>query len=34
MANSSTVFNQIVRHLRRSRFEKFVREHNGDRRVR
>ncbi|MFC1833538.1 DUF4372 domain-containing protein [Thermodesulfobacteriota bacterium] len=34
MAHTSTVFNQIVRQLPRSRFEKFVREHNGDRRVR
>ena len=34
MAHSSTLFNQIVRHLPRSRFEKFVREHHGDRRVR
>jgi len=34
MAHCSTVFNQIVRHLPRSRFEKFVREHNGDYRIR
>ena len=34
MAHCSTVFSQIVRHLPRSRFEKFVREGNGDRRVR
>ena len=34
MAHNSTVFNQIVRHLPRSRFERFVREHNGDNRVR
>jgi hypothetical protein len=34
MGHFSTVFNQIVRHLPRSRFEKFVRDHNGDYRVR
>lgn len=34
MAHGSTIFNQIVRHLPRSRFERFVREHNGDHRVR
>ena len=34
MAHCSTVLNQIVRHLPRGKFEKFVREHGGDRRVR
>ena len=34
MAHCTTVFNQIVKHLPRSKFAKFVREHNGDRRVR
>jgi hypothetical protein len=34
MAHSNTVLNQIVRHLPRFRFERFVREHGGDRRVR
>ncbi len=34
MAHSSTLFNQIVSHLPRSKFQKFVNEHNGDRRVR
>jgi len=34
MGHCSTVFNQIVRHLPRSRFERFVREHGGDRHVR
>jgi Transposase DDE domain/Domain of unknown function (DUF4372) len=34
MAHCSTVFSQIVRHLPRARFEKLVREGNGDRRVR
>lgn len=34
MAHCSTVFGQIVRHLPRARFEKFVCEGNGDRRVR
>jgi Transposase DDE domain/Domain of unknown function (DUF4372) len=34
MAHCSTVFSQVVRHLPRARFEKFVREGNGDRRVR
>jgi len=34
MAHFSTVLNQIVRHLPRGKFEKFVREHGGDRRVR
>ena len=34
MAHCSTVLNQIVRHLPRFRFEQFVREHGGDRRVR
>jgi Transposase DDE domain/Domain of unknown function (DUF4372) len=34
MAHCSTVFSQIVRHLPRARFEKFVCEGNGDRRVR
>ena len=34
MAHCTTVFNQIVKHLPRSKFTKFVREHNGDHRVR
>jgi hypothetical protein len=34
MAHCSTVFSQVVRHLPRARFEKFVREGNGDHRVR
>lgn len=34
MAHSNTLFNQIVRHLPRSRFDQFVRDHNGDHRVR
>jgi len=34
MAHCTTVFNQIVKHLPRSKFAKFVREHNGDHRVR
>ncbi len=34
MAHSNTVLNQIVRHIPRFRFEEFVREHGGDRRVR
>lgn len=34
MAHCSTVFGQIVQHLPRARFEKLVREGNGDRRVR
>ena len=34
MAHCSNVLNQIVRHLPRFRFEQFVREHGGDRRVR
>lgn len=34
MAHSSTVLNQIVRHLPQGRFQKIVREHNGDRGVR
>ncbi len=34
MAHCSTVFSQIVRHLPRGRFEKFVCEGSGDRRVR
>jgi len=34
MAHYNTTLNQIVSHLPRSRFEKFVREHNGDHRIR
>ena len=34
MAHCTAVFNQIVKHLSRSKFARFVREHNGDRRVR
>jgi hypothetical protein len=34
MAYCNTVLNQIVRHLPRFRFEQFVREYGGDRRVR
>ena len=34
MGHSNTVLNQIVRHLPRFRFEQFVREQGGDRRVR
>ncbi len=34
MAHSSTVLNQIVRHLPQGRFQKIVQEHNGDRGVR
>jgi len=34
MAHCSTVLNQIVRYLPRGNFEKFVREHGGDHRVR
>ncbi len=34
MAHVSTVFSQIVRHLPRQKFQKFVREHKGDHRVR
>ena len=34
MGHSNTILNQIVRHLPRFRFEQFVREHGGDRRVR
>ena len=34
MAHSSTVLNQIVRYLPQGRFQKIVREHNGDRGVR
>lgn len=34
MAHCTTVFNQVVKHFPRSKFAKFVREHNGDHRVR
>lgn len=34
MAHSTMVFNQIVRHLPRSKFAKFAREHSGDHRIR
>ena len=34
MAHCSTILNQVLRHLPKSEFERFVQEHRGDHRVR